>query len=159
MTLDEFLHLYPDMAAGTHNNNGAVWSSVASDTVYDTPRICYEHSVTYYSECRDTTFTHYIDPYYIWVKYDSMPWYRPNVNRIKTPMNIFPILDTLFGTPCATVSNLQAVAVYDLSGRRMTEQSTEGLSAMMDVSALPRGTYIVAIRTLQGVATKKLVVE
>ena len=74
-------------------------------------------------------------------------------------MNIFPILDTLFGTPCATVSNLQAVAVYDLGGRRMTEQPVEGLSATLDVSALPRGTYIVAIRTLQGVATKKLVVE
>jgi hypothetical protein len=29
---------------------------------------------------------------------------------------------------------------------------------MVKVSALPRGTYIMAIRTLQGVATKKMVV-
>ena len=54
---------------------------------------------------------------------------------------------------------LVSVAVYDLSGRRMLNQPAEGLSATLDVSALPRGTYIVAIRTLQGIATKKLMVE
>ena len=30
------------------------------------------------------------------------------------------------------------------------------MTAMVNVAALPRGTYILAIRTLQGVATKKL---
>ena len=54
---------------------------------------------------------------------------------------------------------LVSVAVYDLTGRQMLNQPAEGLSATLDVSALPRGTYIVAIRTLQGIATKKLMVE
>ena len=30
------------------------------------------------------------------------------------------------------------------------------MTAMVNVAALPRGTYILAIRTLQGVVTKKL---
>ena len=54
---------------------------------------------------------------------------------------------------------LESVAVYDLSGRLLLEQAAEGIYATLNVSALSRGTYIVAIRTLQGVATKKLVVE
>ena len=54
---------------------------------------------------------------------------------------------------------MESIVVYDLSGRLLLEQPAEGLSATLDLSALPRGTYIVAIRTLQGVATKKLVVE
>jgi hypothetical protein len=40
----------------------------------------------------------------------------------------------------------------------MLEQPAEGISAMVKVGSLPRGTYIMAIKTQQGVATKKLVV-
>ena len=54
---------------------------------------------------------------------------------------------------------MESVALYDLTGRLVLEQPAEGISAMVKVSALPRGTYIMAIRTLQGVATKKLVLE
>ncbi|MBO4599445.1 MAG: T9SS type A sorting domain-containing protein, partial [Bacteroidales bacterium] len=54
---------------------------------------------------------------------------------------------------------LESVAVYDLTGRRLMEQPAEGLAATLDVTALPKGVYVVAIRTLQGVATKRLVVE
>ena len=282
------------MVAGTYYNNGAVWSSVASDTVFGTPKICYEHSVTTYSTCRDTLFTVYPHNSIMqtWVKQDTLPWqsFRIFPNSSMT-WNIFPILDTMFGKPCAAVSNLQAVevdtlwatvmwsadarhhyweveycatglppdsvrvvtvdvptatltglepgteysvvvrgqcdiyidnyspwcdtllfttpqdtvadtlpyitpytlgvrdlgnldrftrimpnpareavsvlssyrlesvAVYDLAGRRLIEQPAEGLAATLDVSALPKGVYVVAIRTLQGVATKKLVVE
>ncbi|MBQ6069396.1 MAG: T9SS type A sorting domain-containing protein, partial [Bacteroidales bacterium] len=53
---------------------------------------------------------------------------------------------------------LESVAVYDLTGRQLLEQPADGISTVVDVSALPRGTYIMAIRTQQGVATKKLVV-
>ena len=54
---------------------------------------------------------------------------------------------------------LESVAVYDLTGRLLLEQPAEGISAVVKVGTLPRGTYIMAIRTQQGVATKKLVVE
>ena len=54
---------------------------------------------------------------------------------------------------------LESVAVYDLSGRRLLEQPAEGISAVVNVSSLPCGTYIMAIRTLQGVVTKKLIIE
>ena len=281
------------MVAGTHNNNTVVWSQVACGEVYNTPRICYAHSLTSYSMTVGNIDNLNQDIIHYWIKYDTLPWYQISSDDLSIPrsMNIFPILDTVFGTPCATVSNLQAVevdtlwatvmwsadarhhdweveywptgmppdsatvvadsvpmvtlmglmpgteygvrvrgrcdvcinnyspwsdtllfttpqdttpdtlpwvipstldardmgsldrftrmmpnpagevvnvlssyrlesvAVYDLSGRLLLEQPAEGLSATLDVSALPRGTYIVAIRTLQGVATKKLVVE
>ena len=35
----------------------------------------------------------------------------------------------------------------------------QGISAVVKVGTLPRGTYIMAIQTQQGVSTKKLVVE
>ena len=54
---------------------------------------------------------------------------------------------------------LESIAVYDLTGRLLLEQPAEGISAVVKVGTLPRGTYIMAIRTQQGVATKKLVVE
>ena len=278
------------MVAGTHNNNGAVWSTVACDEVFYTPRICYEHSLTTYTTSKDTNLYDVNSSYGVvrnWVKYDTLPWYCfGDRNLPLIPMNIFPILDTMFGKPCAAVSNLQAVevdtlwatvmwsadarhhyweveycatrlpsdsarvvtvevptvtlsglepgteysvvvrgqcdiyydnyspwgdtllfttpqdttpdtfftlgahgmgnldrftrvvpnparemasvlssyrlksvAMYDLTGRLVLEQPAEGLSAVVNVSTLPRGTYIVAIHTQQGVATKKLVVE
>ena len=53
---------------------------------------------------------------------------------------------------------LESIAVYDLSGHLLLEESAEGISAEVNVSPLPHGTYIMAIRTQQGVATKKLLV-
>ena len=278
------------MVAGTHNNNAAVWSMVACDTVYSTPTICYEHSLTAYSVIYDTLFTHaYGTPIRDWIRYDTLPWYdMSNYDRVITMMNIFPILDTLFGTPCAMVTGLQTVevdslwatlmwsadarhqewevkyrptedslacdsvvtvnvptvtltgltpgtaysvrvrglcdvcienyspwcdtlqfvtlytppdttpdtlpyirphtlgignldrytrimpnpardvvnvlssyqlqgvAVYDLTGRQLLILPADGMTAIVNISTLPRGTYILAIRTLQGVATKKL---
>ena len=276
------------MLAGTHNNNGAVWSLVASDTTFSEPTNCWEHYPTAYSATECSYYTRGL----LWCRRDTnFPWYHSPRMYIDggSAINIFPILDTLFGTPCAVVTGLdtagvdsvratlmwsadarqhdwevryrpmgdtldsgavvtvsvptvtltglvpgteysvavrgrcdidnyspwsdtllfttpqdttpdtlpwvipstldardmgsldrftrmmpnpagevvnvlssyrlKSVAVYDLSGRLLLEQPAEGLSATLDVSALPRGTYIVAIRTLQGVATKKLVVE
>ena len=227
-----------------------------------------------------------------WVKYDTLPWWNNNVNQPCIDINIFPILDTLFGTPCAAVTGLQtvevdslwatlmwsadarhqewevkyrpmddslasdsvvtvsaptvtltgltpgtaysvrvrglcdvcidnyspwsdtlqfvtmftppdttsdtlphitpfhplgignldiytrimpnpahdvvnvlssyqlkSVAVYDLTGRQLLMEPADGMTATVNVSSLPRGTYILAIRTLQGVASKKLRIE
>ena len=54
---------------------------------------------------------------------------------------------------------LKSVSVYDLGGRCLIEQDAEGLFATVDVSGLPRGVYMVAIHTQQGVAGKRLVVD
>ena len=286
----------PIMVAGTHNNNRAVWSTVACDTVYSTPTICYEHSLTAYSAVFDTLLTNtYGSPSRLWIRYDTLPWYdMSSYVRVVSMINIFPILDTLFGTPCAVVTDLQTVevdslwatlmwsadarhqewevkyrptedslasdsvvtvnvptvtltgltpgttysvrvrglcdacvenyspwsdtlqfvttftppdttpdtvpwvrphtldplgignlmrftrmmpnpahdvvsvfssyqlqgvTVYDLAGRQLLNQSADGMTATVNVAALPRGTYILAIRTLQGVATKRLILK
>ena len=52
--------------------------------------------------------------------------------------------------------SISRIKVYDLGGRVVMEQQCEGLSASLDVSGLASGTYIVAIHTPAGVATKKL---
>ena len=280
------------MLAFTHNNNNAVWSLTANDTVFPSPNICWEHYPIAYSYSVNS-----VNPpmysYDYWVKYDTLPWHNiPGrlSRRIFVP-NIFPILDTLFGTPCAAVTGLQtvevdslwatlmwsadarhqewevkyrpmddslagdsvvtvnvptvtltgltpgtvysvrvrglcdacienyspwsdtlqfvttftppdttpdtlpwihphtlgignldiytrimpnpahdvvnvlssyqlkSVAVYDLTGRQLLMEPADGMTATVNVAALPRGTYILAIHTLQGIATKRLVVE
>ena len=54
---------------------------------------------------------------------------------------------------------MERIAVYDLNGRKVVEQEADGISAIVDVSMLPKGTYITAIYLPHGVATKKLMVE
>jgi len=54
---------------------------------------------------------------------------------------------------------MERIAVYDLNGRKVVEQEADGISAIVDVSTLPKGTYITAIYLPHGVATKKLMVE
>lgn len=267
------------MLAGTHNNNATVWSSVACDTVYTEPKICWVHYPTAYS----STLCGYNGDW--WCRRDSAFSWGCYTYNLGTAINIFPILDTMFGRMCPAVSGLdtagvdsvratlmwsadarqhdwevwyrptgdtldsgavvtvavptvtltglvpgteysvavrgrcdidnyspwsdtllfttpqdttevidttqtqgiqqlgnldrftrimpnpasevvnvlssyrlESIAVYDLTGRLLLEQPAEGISAVVKVSALPRGTYIMAIKTQQGVATKKLVV-
>ncbi len=54
---------------------------------------------------------------------------------------------------------LSRIELYSLDGRKVLEQEADGISTMVDVSSLPRGTYIAALYLPHGVATKKLVVE
>ena len=54
---------------------------------------------------------------------------------------------------------LERVAVYDLSGRCVVEQEASGISEVVDISSLAPGTYIAALHTSYGIATKKLVVQ
>ena len=282
------------MLAFTHNNNNAVWSLTANDTVFPSPNICWEHYPIGYSYSH-IRVTPAINSYGYWVKYDTLPWHNipGQLSRGLYAPNVFPILDTLFGTPCAAVTGLQTVevdslwatlmwsadarqhewevayrpaddslgsdsvvtvsaptvtltgltpgtvysvrvrglcdienyspwsdtlqfvttftppdttpdtlpwihpwihphtlgignldrytrmmpnpahdmvsvfssyqlkgvTVYDLSGRQLLMEPADGMTATVNVATLPRGTYILAIRTLQGVATKKLLVE
>ncbi len=279
------------MLAGTHNNNGAVWTDTCSDRITSVPRLCYEHRPTAYSSSTKDPSNPLGDGHQSdWIKYGSYPWYNVTDTSYyftgAREINIFPILDTLFGTPCAAVTGLdtagvdsvwatlmwsadarqhdwevwyrptgdtvdggavvtvavptvtltelvpgteysvavrgrcdidnyspwsdtllftttqdttevidttqtqgiqrlgnldrftrimpnpasevvnvlssyrlESIAVYDLTGRLLLEQPAEGISAVVKVGMLPRGTYIMAIRTQQGVATKKLVVR
>ncbi|MBR3434839.1 MAG: T9SS type A sorting domain-containing protein [Bacteroidales bacterium] len=52
---------------------------------------------------------------------------------------------------------LSRIELYALDGRKVLEQEADGISTMVDVSSLPRGTYIAALYLPHGVATKKLV--
>lgn len=54
---------------------------------------------------------------------------------------------------------LRSVEIYDLKGRRLLEQAAEGVSTVLDVTALPRGTYIVLVHNQQGVVTKRLILQ
>ena len=54
---------------------------------------------------------------------------------------------------------LSRIVLYDLSGRRMLEQEADGISATLDISSLAPGSYIAAIHTPHGIATKKLIVK
>ena len=51
------------------------------------------------------------------------------------------------------------IEVYALDGRKMLEQEVGGISAIVDISTLEKGTYIAAIYLAEGVTTKKLIVE
>ena len=95
---------------------------------------------------------------------DTLPWVTPFTLGAQGMGNL-DRFTRIMPNPASEVVNvlssfrLESVAVYDLTGRLMLEQPAEGLSATIGVSALPKGVYVVAIRTLQGVATKRLVVE
>ena len=54
---------------------------------------------------------------------------------------------------------LRSVDVFDIEGRLVLSRKVSGISADIDISALPRGAYMVRITTLVGTTTKKLLVE
>ena len=131
-------------------------------TTYSVRGLC-DACVENYSPWSDTlqfvtTFTPYIPPD---TTPDTLPYIRPHtlgIGNLDRYTRIMP-------NPAHDVVNvlssyqLQGVAVYDLMGRQLLEQPAEGMTAALNVSALPRGTYILAIRTLQGVATKRLILK
>ena len=54
---------------------------------------------------------------------------------------------------------LTQVEVFDMAGNRVLRQEVSGLSAKVDVAALPRGTYIVRIHTPMGTTSRKLLLQ
>ena len=103
------------MVAGTHNNNGVVWADTCYDTIFPEPKMCIEHYATTYS-CIMTgaEINTYVNYNPVWIKYRSFPWSSFSREWRKCDYNIFPILDTLFGTHCAEVTGLQTVEVDSL---------------------------------------------
>ena len=102
------------MVAGTHNNNGVVWADTCYDTIFPEPQMCIEHYATTYS-CIMTGVENWYQNYNpVWIKYRSFPWSSFSREWRKCDYNIFPILDTLFGAPCAAVTGLQTVEVDSL---------------------------------------------
>ena len=55
--------------------------------------------------------------------------------------------------------SLGHVAVYDVQGHLVLEQKAAGNAATFDVGALPKGVYMVTVRTVAGTTTKRLLVE
>ena len=54
---------------------------------------------------------------------------------------------------------LTGVEVYNAAGAKVAEQPATGYHATLDVGALPAGPYLVRIKTPNGTATKKLLVQ
>ncbi|MBR3412268.1 MAG: T9SS type A sorting domain-containing protein [Bacteroidales bacterium] len=54
---------------------------------------------------------------------------------------------------------IRRVEAYDVRGEKVMEQPTEGRTAVIDVTAWPKGAYVVLVRTPQGTAAKRLVVQ
>ena len=54
--------------------------------------------------------------------------------------------------------SLNHVAVYDVQGHLVLEQKAAGTAATFDVGRLPKGVYVVSIRTAAGTTTKRLLV-
>ena len=54
---------------------------------------------------------------------------------------------------------LTHLEAYDADGRRVAEREASGLEATIDVTAWPRGTYLLRITTPVGTVTKKLLVQ
>ena len=55
--------------------------------------------------------------------------------------------------------SLGHVAVYDVQGRLVLEQKAAGNATTFDVGTLPKGVYMVSVRTVAGTTTKRLLVE
>lgn len=49
------------------------------------------------------------------------------------------------------------VELFSLTGQRVAHQAVDGISATLDLTGLPAGTYLVRIATNHGIAVKKLV--
>ncbi len=54
---------------------------------------------------------------------------------------------------------LKSIEAFDAAGRRFCRVEAHGMAGTLDVSAWPRGTYVLHITTLNGTAVKKLIVE
>ena len=54
---------------------------------------------------------------------------------------------------------VSSVEVWSLSGKLAMREEADGVTAAIDISSLPRGTYILRICTNHGYTNKKLVVE
>ena len=55
--------------------------------------------------------------------------------------------------------SIRKVEVYSLKGVKVKEEEVKAASIKMDISNLPKGTYLVKVYTLKGVATKKLIIN
>ena len=55
--------------------------------------------------------------------------------------------------------SIRKVEVYSLKGEKVKEEEVKAASIKMDISDLPKGTYLVKVYTPKGIATKKLVVN
>ena len=114
------------VVAGTHNNNSVLWCDTCrEDMIFPELRLCYEHYPTSYTACRADNS---VSPFYpsdytfrgVWCKVDTFPWLEVQQTLgTRLFVNIFPILDTLFGTPCAVVTGMQGVVTDSVTATLM----------------------------------------
>ena len=54
---------------------------------------------------------------------------------------------------------IDRVEAYDVRGEKVYDQPSDARTAAFDVSAWPKGAYVILVRTPAGTATKRLVVQ
>ena len=121
-------------------------------------------------EARVRTVCHYNDSNYYSEWSDSLRFYVPGdtAGGGTDPISIESIDDQytyLMPNPASgtvTVASsfrIAEVEVYTLDGRSVLRQRVDGISTVLDISALPAATYLVRVATGHGTAFKKLVVK
>ena len=68
---------------------------------------------------------------------------------------------TTAGTAVDVLSSfhLKAIEVYNAAGRLVSRTAASGLTAQLDTSHLPQGSYLVRLVTTAGATTKKLLIQ
>ena len=155
--------------AGTEPNMGTIYTT-------DTPTILLDsienntHYVAYlraYCEFQGhenyTDWSDGIDIYRRWVP--DTPTDTTQPQDIYTPSTVDNSYVALMPNPAST--RVQLISSYalkgydllDLNGRKVRSGVLDGHTAMIDVSELAKGVYLIHVRTDNGIAVKRLVVE
>ena len=95
--------------------------------------------------------------------------HQPDTDTVQGPdtvaIDIVGLLTRLAPNPASGLVTVRSsyslshVAVYDIQGHQVLELKAAGNAATFDVGTLPKGVYMVTVRTVAGTTTKRLLVE
>lgn len=98
---------------------------------------------------------------------EPLTFHFPPIDTTTTPESVWQTYadryTTVMPNPAhntiAVLSSFQLlyVDIYSLDGKNLIHSEASGITAQLDISALPPSTYIVRIKTQGGIATRKLV--
>ena len=95
--------------------------------------------------------------------------HQPDTDTVQGPdtvaIDIVGLLTRLAPNPASGLVTVRSsyslshVAVYDVRGHMVLEKKAADNAATFDVGNLPKGVYVVSVRTTAGTTTKRLLVE